>query len=69
MMKRLIVAVALLMPAVASSQVSIDGTWKIDVASAKFPEQPDKYVVKDGRYTCSTCVPLSTSRRMARTSR
>jgi hypothetical protein len=56
-MKKLIVAVALLMPAVASAQVSIDGTWKVDVASAKFPEQPDKYVLKDGRYTCSTCVP------------
>jgi hypothetical protein len=56
-MKKLMVAVALLMPAVASAQVSIDGTWKIDVASAKFPEQPDRYLVKDGRYTCSTCVP------------
>jgi hypothetical protein len=56
-MKKLIVAVALLVPAVASAQVSIDGTWKIDVASAKFPEQPNKYVLKDGRYTCSTCVP------------
>jgi hypothetical protein len=56
-MKKLIVAVALLMPAVGSAQVSIDGTWKIDEASAKFPEKPDEYVLKDGRYTCSTCVP------------
>jgi hypothetical protein len=56
-MKKLIVAVALLMPAVASAQVSIDGTWKIDEASAEFPEKPDKYLLKDGRYTCSTCVP------------
>jgi hypothetical protein len=56
-MKKLMVAVALLMPAVASAQVSIDGTWKIDVASAKFPEKPDQLVLKDGRYTCSTCVP------------
>jgi hypothetical protein len=56
-MKKLIVAVALLVPAVASAQVSIDGTWKVDVDSAKFPEQPEKYMLKDGRYTCSTCVP------------
>jgi hypothetical protein len=56
-MKKLIVAIALLVPAVASTQVSIDGTWKVDVDSAKFPEQPEKYVLKDGRYTCSTCVP------------
>lgn len=57
-MRKLIVAVALLMPALAAAQVSIDGTWKIDVASAKFPEKPDKNVLKDGRYTCSTCVPV-----------
>jgi hypothetical protein len=57
-MKKLIVAaVALLMPALAAAQVSLDGTWKIDVASAKFPEKPESYVLKDGRFTCSTCVP------------
>jgi hypothetical protein len=56
-MKKLLVAVALLIPAIASAQVSIDGTWKIDVATAKFPEKPDKYEIKDGRYTCATCVP------------
>ena len=56
-MKKLMVAVALLIPAIASAQVSIDGTWKIDAATAKFPEKPDKYEIKDGRYTCSTCVP------------
>jgi hypothetical protein len=57
-MKKLVVAVALLMPAVAPAQVSIDGTWKVDVDSAEFPEEPDKYLIKDGRYTCATCVPL-----------
>jgi hypothetical protein len=56
-MKKLIVAAALLIPAIASAQVSIDGTWKIDAATAKFPEKPDKYEIKDGRYTCATCVP------------
>ena len=50
--------VALLVPAVASAQGHpIDGTWKIDVASAKFPEKPEQILLKDGRYSCSTCVP------------
>jgi hypothetical protein len=56
-MKKLMFAVALLIPAIASAQVSIDGTWKIDAATAKFPEKPEKFELKDGRYTCSTCVP------------
>ena len=50
--------VALLVPAVASAQGHpIDGTWKIDVASAKFPEKPEQILLNDGRYSCSTCVP------------
>jgi hypothetical protein len=49
--------VALLVPAAASAQGPLDGTWKIDVASAKFPEKPEQYLLADGRYTCSTCVP------------
>jgi hypothetical protein len=34
-----------------------DGTWKADLASAKFAEKPDTILLKDGRYVCSTCVP------------
>jgi hypothetical protein len=56
-MKRLIVVAMLLSPALALAQSPIDGTWKIDVASVKFPEKPDKYLLQDGRWTCSTCVP------------
>ncbi len=56
-MKKLIVAVALLMPALSAAQTSLDGTWKIDVASAKLPDKPEKTLLKDSRYRCSTCVP------------
>ena len=56
-MRRLMLAVALLVPAAALAQGPLDGTWKVDVSSVKFPEKPDQYVLADGRYTCSTCVP------------
>jgi len=38
-------------------QSPFDGTWKGDLGSAKFPEKPDVYVLKDGTYTCKTCAP------------
>jgi hypothetical protein len=56
-MKTLVLAVVLLLPTAASAQSPFDGTWKVDVESAKFPEKPDQIVLADGRYSCSTCVP------------
>ena len=43
--------------ATAAAATSIDGTWKVDLASAKFEEEPSVYLLKDGSYSCSTCVP------------
>jgi len=54
----LLLAAAFLMPGLAMAQSVFDGTWKGDVNSAKFPEKPDVYVLKDGTYTCKTCVPV-----------
>jgi hypothetical protein len=56
-MKALIFVAVLLVPAIASAQGPLDGTWKIDVASAKFPDKPNQYLLKDGRYSCTSCVP------------
>lgn len=56
-MQRLLVVAMLLSPALAAAQGSLDGTWKIDLASVKFPDKPDKYLLQGGRYACSTCVP------------
>jgi hypothetical protein len=42
-------------PALAASP--LDGTWKADLASVKWPSKPDVYVIRDGLYTCSSCVP------------
>lgn len=36
---------------------SIDGTWKVDLATAQFDEEPSVNLLKDGVYSCSTCVP------------
>ncbi len=59
-MKRMLLAgfagsLALAMPAFAASP--FDGTWKGDVASAKLPEKPDVFLLRNGVYTCKTCVP------------
>ncbi len=49
--------VGLLMPATARAQSPFDGTWKVDLKTAKFPEKPDVYLLQDGMYHCKTCVP------------
>ena len=42
-------------PALAASP--IDGTWKADVSSSKLSTKPDVFTLKDGTYSCSSCVP------------
>jgi len=34
-----------------------NGTWKVNLNTAKFPEKPDEYLLKDGIYQCKTCAP------------
>jgi hypothetical protein len=41
----------------AATADAIAGTWKADLASAEFEDQPDVYLLKDGQYSCSTCNP------------
>ena len=53
----LLFSAAFLMTGTAMAQSPFDGTWKGDVNSAKFPEKPDVFVLKDGMYTCKTCAP------------
>jgi hypothetical protein len=36
---------------------TIDGTYKADVASAKFSTEPDVFTLKDGEYDCTSCTP------------
>jgi len=40
---------------------ALNGTWKTDLASLKFDQKPEDYLLKDGTYTCSTCIPPLTA--------
>ena len=56
-MKKLVLTILLMVSAMAWGQDAFNGTWKIKLDSAKFPEKPDQIMLQNGRYTCSTCVP------------
>ena len=43
--------------AAAGSVEALNGTWKADLASLKFEGKPDEYLLKDGTYSCATCIP------------
>lgn len=46
-------------PAAAEAALgdTLSGTWKVDLASLKFEGKPDEYLLQDGSYKCSTCIP------------
>lgn len=39
----------------------IEGTWKTDLASAQFEDEPEVYLIRDGKYNCSSCNPPLTA--------
>jgi hypothetical protein len=43
--------------AAAGSVEALNGTWKVDLASLKFEQKPNEYLLKDGSYSCPTCLP------------
>jgi hypothetical protein len=47
--------------AAAGSIEALNGTWKVDLASLKFEQKPNEYLLKDGSYSCPTCLPPLTS--------
>ena len=61
-MKKLLLPIslaALLVPGVAAQSV-FEGTWKADFSTANFPSKPFEQVLKDGVYSCKTCIPSYT---------
>ena len=49
-------------PTEAAGDLSaLNGTWKVDLASLKFEGKPDTFELKDGKYSCSTCIPPLTA--------
>ncbi len=47
----------LMLPAAVIAQSPFDGTWKLDPDTAQIQAKPEVYLLKDGRYDCSTCDP------------
>ena len=45
----------------AGSLAALNGTWKTDRESVKFEQKPDEYLLKDGSYSCNTCIPPLTT--------
>ncbi len=41
----------------ANSADPLTGTWMADLASVQIEQKPDVYLLKDGKYECSTCIP------------
>ena len=50
MKKLLLLALgALFVPALASAQSALNGTWKIDMNKVDFPKKPDVFVLQNGK--------------------
>jgi hypothetical protein len=41
----------------AADLSALNGTYRVDLASLKFGGKPDEYGLKDGTYSCATCIP------------
>lgn len=52
-----LVAILSLSIAPAYAQSSFNGTWKADIASVQLPTRPTVFELKDGVFSCSTCIP------------
>jgi hypothetical protein len=55
-MKKLL-ALLLLSPTLLFAQSPFDGTWMTKLDTAQFPKKPDSYLLNQGMYECSSCVP------------
>ncbi len=50
-------AAALTVPAVSAAQSPFDGTWRINIAQAKFSPKPIVFYLSQGWYHCVSCSP------------
>jgi flagellar hook-associated protein FlgK len=53
-------ALMLLVPVSALGSTPFDGTWKVNLESIQVSGKPNVEEIKDGMYTCSSCVPSFT---------
>jgi hypothetical protein len=56
-MKKLLLAITLLAPAILFAQSPFDGTWKTDLDKSKFSPKPIMFSVSNGMYECTSCAP------------
>jgi hypothetical protein len=54
---RIVISALLLVPAVALASSAFDGTWKGRVDSVKVTGKPNTFVIAEGTYTCTSCIP------------
>lgn len=57
----LLAAAGIAIAAPAWAESPFDGTWKADVKSTQLEEKPSVYELKNGLYSCKTCVPTAVS--------
>jgi len=43
--------------AAAGGVGALAGTWKADLSTVQIDSKPDTFLLKDGKFTCSTCTP------------
>ena len=57
-MKRIAMTLLLwALPLAAFAQSSFSGNWKVDLNKVQLDEKPSVYLLKDGVYTCESCIP------------
>jgi len=56
-MKKIFLALLLLVSATLFAQSPFDGTWLTKLDTAKLPTKPDEYSLNNNKYECLTCVP------------
>jgi hypothetical protein len=52
-----LVAMAFMAPAVSTAQSPFDGTWRVNIAQAKFSPKPIVFYLSQGWYHCVSCNP------------
>ncbi len=54
---KILFSLLLLLPATMLAQSPFDGTWVVNLEMAQLPEKPEVYLLQNGIYECSSCVP------------
>ncbi len=56
-MNKLASVFVMALPLSAWAQSPFNGTWRMNLSSAQFKDEPDVFALENGEYTCSSCIP------------